>query len=58
MRGLSLDVGAHKLSSLTSEIEKYLQHGNIEIVEGLVSRMKKEADNTFEVMSDYILKST
>ncbi|MFW5498453.1 MULTISPECIES: hybrid sensor histidine kinase/response regulator [unclassified Maridesulfovibrio] len=58
LRGLSLDVGAHKLSSLASEIEKYLQHGNLEIVEGLVSRMKKEADNTFEVMSDYILKST
>ena len=58
LRGLSLDVGAHKLSSLASEIEKYLQHGNLEIVEGLVSRMKKEADNTFDVMSDYILKST
>lgn len=57
LRGLSLDVGAHKFSSLAREIEKYLEHGSMTTVEGLVSRMKKEADNTFAVMSDYIFKS-
>ncbi|NDV23530.1 hybrid sensor histidine kinase/response regulator [Desulfovibrio sp. JC022] len=58
LRGLSLDVGAHKLSSLALEIEKFIQHGSMNTVEGLVSRMKREADNTFAVMSDYIFKST
>lgn len=57
LRSLSLDVGAHKLSSLADEIEKYIPHGSLATVEGLVSRMKREADNTFAVMSDYIFKS-
>ncbi|TIH19967.1 hybrid sensor histidine kinase/response regulator [Marinifilum sp. JC120] len=57
LHGLSLDVGAHKLSSLAQEVEKIIQHGSMATVEGLVSCMKKEADNTFAVMSDYIFKS-
>ena len=57
LRGLALDVGAHKLSFLTQEIEKHLQYESPVAVQGLISRMKSEADSTFTVMSDYLFKS-
>ncbi|WP_321404137.1 response regulator [Maridesulfovibrio sp.] len=58
LRGLSLDVGAHKLSILSREIEKYLQHGNLVTTHGLISKMKGEADNVLAEMADYIFKSS
>lgn len=57
LRGLSLDVGANRLSSLTQEIEELLEEDNFPEVGGLVSRMKYEAENTFTEMSDYLFKS-
>ncbi|CCO24340.1 response regulator [Maridesulfovibrio hydrothermalis] len=58
LRGLALDVGAHKICSLTDEIERHLKQGSLATVEGLVARMRSEADNTLAVMSDYIFKSS
>lgn len=58
VRGLALDVGAYKICSLTDEIERHLKHGSIATVEGLVSRMRSEADNTLAVMADYIFKTS
>jgi signal transduction histidine kinase/BarA-like signal transduction histidine kinase len=57
LRGLSLDVGAYKICSLTDEIERHIQHGSFSTIENLVSRMRSEADNTLAVMADYIFKS-
>ena len=57
LRGLSLDVGANRLSSLTQEIEALLEEDNLLEISNLVSCMKSEAENTFTEMSDYLFKS-
>ncbi|WP_027722939.1 hybrid sensor histidine kinase/response regulator [Maridesulfovibrio zosterae] len=58
LRGLALDVGAYKISSLADEIERYLKNENISKVEVLVSSLRSEADNTLTAMADYIFRSS
>ncbi len=58
LRGLALDVGAHKICSLIDEIERHLKHRSITTVEGLLARMRSEADKTLIAMADYIFKTS
>ncbi|WP_320007929.1 response regulator [Maridesulfovibrio sp.] len=57
LRGLSLDVGANKLSSLTQKIEALLEEDKLTEIGCLISHLKSEAENTFTEMSDYLFKS-
>ncbi|WP_319759489.1 response regulator [Maridesulfovibrio sp.] len=58
LHGLALDVGAYKLSSLTHDIDEFLQDKGLVGIEKMISGIKTEAEDIYSVMSDYLSKTS